>query len=291
MPTTPDRSYRLRRPLTTAWREPEVLQLGCDTDGVILDGVPAGIAEVVAALHQPRTLAELTRLVSGLPEPWLAWFLDWLDHTGRLELGERSATQVGVVGSGPLADAIAALLRRCAELDVLRLANLHPRPLARRAAGAPLTPVLDWNLVAAGWPRLLVVATDTVEPDRALTDALARAGHCHLVVRLAADRAVVGPLVEPGTTPCLRCLDLVRGAGDPAWPRVLSQLCRARHQPDPVLLTWATATTAGQVRARLAGAVPDLAGRTLEFGGPDHALTTREWQLNPDCGCAGMLAA
>ena len=49
----------------------------------------------------------------------------------------------------------------------------------------------------------------------------------------SADEAigVVGPLVIPGRTACLRCLDLTRADRDPAWPLILAQL--DGRQPDP----------------------------------------------------------
>ena len=46
----------------------------------------------------------------------------------------------------------------------------------------------------------------------------------HLAVVFDDDGARVGPLVEPGAGPCLRCLDLGRRDADPAWPAIAAQL-------------------------------------------------------------------
>ena len=58
-----------------------------------------------------------------------------------------------------------------------------------------------------------------------------RSGVAHLAVRAEEAIGVVGPLVRPGLTACLRCLDLTRAGLDPAWPLILAQL--AGRAPDP----------------------------------------------------------
>src|SRR5207302_826727 len=63
---------------------------------------------------------------------------------------------------------------------------------------------------------LTVLAVD--EPvDTDQRDALHARGGAHLAVRLGAVGGVVGPLVVPGHTSCLRCADLHRRDRDPAW--------------------------------------------------------------------------
>ena len=58
-------------------------------------------------------------------------------------------------------------------------------------------------------PDLVVLACDDpIDPDH--RDALHVHDQAHLVIRLAADHGVVGPLVVPGLTSCLRCADLHR---------------------------------------------------------------------------------
>ncbi|MGH3430342.1 MAG: hypothetical protein ACRDQZ_22700, partial [Mycobacteriales bacterium] len=46
----------------------------------------------------------------------------------------------------------------------------------------------------------------------------------HLPVLLRDGTVIVGPLVIPGRTTCLNCLDLHRGDRDPEWPVLASQL-------------------------------------------------------------------
>ena len=278
MPTPPPR-YRLTRPLPLTWRDEGVLQLGLD-EGVVLHGVPTALTQAIQALTEPRSLTELERLAPDLPRPWLSWLLAQLTASGLLTTQPTAPHRVGLLGDGRLADAKAAGLLKPGLADVLRTAHTRPRNRRRLPAALP-----HWSEMVEHLPGFVVVATDTQEPDRALTDALARTGRSQLIVRLETDRAVVGPLVMPGRSPCVRCHDLLRCHYDPAWPRLVAQLSRDRPPPDPVLLGWAAATAVVQIRCRLAGGAPDAIGRTLELGSADHVLRVREWRVHPGCGC------
>ena len=86
----------------------------------------------------------------------------------------------------------------------------------------------------------------------ALATALVRIHQPHLAVYAGEAIGVVGPLVQPGSTACLSCLDLTRAAKDPAWPLILAQLPEhAADLPacDPVLAASVAAQAAGQVLA------------------------------------------
>lgn len=288
IPAAPVR-YRLARPLAITWRCEGVLQLGLDGDGLVLEGVPAAAAHAVGALAEPRSLSELSRLVPDLPDDWLGWLVGRLTEARLVTTAQVSGDRLGLVGGGPLADATASLLKAAGLTELVRVSPGPARPRSPRGTSSVLTPALHWSQLGQDWPGLTIVATDTQEPDRSLTDALARAGQAHLVVRLEADRAVVGPLVVPGATPCVRCQDLLRCRCDAAWPMLVAQLCRDRAGPDRVLLAWAVATTVAQVRCHLAGGAADVVGRTLELG-TDNVLRTREWPVHPDCGCVLAVA-
>ncbi len=79
--------------------------------------------------------------------------------------------------------------------------------------------------------RLPDLAVLTGRPDQVLLAALMRDRVPHLVVD--ADEAIgaVGPLVLPGRSACVRCVDLSKAARDPAWPRILAQASGAGGGP------------------------------------------------------------
>jgi bacteriocin biosynthesis cyclodehydratase domain-containing protein len=103
---------------------------------------------------------------------------------------------------------------------------------------------------------------------------------------------VVGPLVLPGRSACLRCLDLARAERDPAWPLILAQLASPDSGAgagtcDAVLATAVAALATAQAltfvdTGRPAAAVSDA---TLELAVPDWQWRRRSWPPHPRCSC------
>jgi hypothetical protein len=108
----------------------------------------------------------------------------------------------------------------------------------------------------------------------------------------SADEAigVVGPLVLPGRSACLNCLDLTRTDRDPAWPLILAQLTGRRPDPlacDAPLAAAVAAQAAAQAlafidRAAASGAVTD---GTLELVLPGWQWRRRTWPRHTECSC------
>jgi hypothetical protein len=144
--------------------------------------------------------------------------------------------------------------------------------------------------------RLPVVRTDLVVLASGRDDVRDRArrhvleGTPHLLVEVRDATGVVGPLVLPGRTPCLRCLDLTRSDLDPAWPVLAHQLPAAgegEHGCDGPLALAVAAQAAMQVLAMADGTTtPSALGGTLEMALPDWRWRRRSWPLHADCGCA-----
>ncbi len=142
-------------------------------------------------------------------------------------------------------------------------------------------------------PDLTVLIADDVLDSRR-GDELVRQDVPHLAVVVSADRAVVGPLVLPGRTPCLRCLDLHRRDRDPGWPQVVAQLLSAQVRRTSGRAETASATAVAglaslQALVHLDGHVtPVSVGRTLELSLPDGLVERRAWRLHHACGCARL---
>jgi bacteriocin biosynthesis cyclodehydratase domain-containing protein len=135
----------------------------------------------------------------------------------------------------------------------------------------------------------LVVLADTHR--RELPAALVRRVVPHLAASAGEAIGVVGPLVLPGRTACLRCLDLARAERDPAWPLILAQLAsQAGADPlacDTVLATMVAAQAAAQALAFLdqGAEAAAVTNGTLELVLPDWQWRRRTWQPHPQCGC------
>jgi hypothetical protein len=138
----------------------------------------------------------------------------------------------------------------------------------------------------------VLVADDVVDSRRG--DELVRHDVPHIAVVTTPDRVVIGPLVLPGRTPCLRCLDLHRRDRDPAWPQIVAQLLSAQVRRGCGRAETASATAAAGLAALQAlvlldgHATPVSVGRTLELTLPDGLVERRAWRLHPSCGCARL---
>ena len=312
--TGADPGLRLAPHAVVLHRSPHELQIGVEPSVV----VPRTYERVVSALVDGAGAHKLglTAREVGLEPDALTDLLSALDDARLLRPSSPVATRaVRVVGAGTLAartaDALAA-----AGFGTLYLADLPSRVPpdgpdaarpARRGRSRPSGRPDRLELLAArlgaahpdlrvrrprhfaqpegGAVALTVVVADGPEPDRLVPDVLREQGAPHLLVRCAGDEAVVGPLVVPGATSCVRCADLGRRDADPRWPWLLEQLTRLRVEPVPTLLAWAAVTAAVQALAFVGGGRAETLDHTLELGSGEHALRLRAWPAHPECPC------
>ena len=162
-------------------------------------------------------------------------------------------------------------------------ARRHPLPARPSPEALPLP-------AAARLRPDLVVLADALVPCPQLTSALVADGLPHLAVRVREGTGLVGPLVLPGRTSCLRCADLHRTDRDPCWPTVAAQLADRTQNAD-LITTQATAALAvGQVLLALEAVSdtdvqPPTWNATLELDALTGTLEHRGWPPHPDCDC------
>jgi bacteriocin biosynthesis cyclodehydratase domain-containing protein len=293
----------LRLGLLATWRDRDTVQFGVDArravavtgmseaadvvrlldgsrdrDQVIADassgGVPAAVAErVLTVLAASGVLIDYPApLLRSLPAELRRGLLPVLavaslsrqdsDGGGRL-IARRTGTTVAVTGCGPVAAAVADLLTR---------SGLTAR---REKPGA------------AGRADLSVLVGHQ-QPEHVAE--LVRLRRPHLAVLASEAIGVVGPLVRPGSTACLRCLDLARAERDPAWPLVLAQVIGRDADPsgcDPILEA-AVAAQAAAVAVAVADRAPlalAAINGTLELVLPAWQWRRRSWRPHPGCTC------
>ncbi len=219
-------------------------------------------------------------------------------------LRRRLSTQVIVSGAGLLAVPIAGVLAasgighitpdltgvtRVAEANPggLLPSDAHrPRGIAAAEAIRRAAPEISVGPPRAGRATFAVLVGFTA-PAALTAFAHARRRMPHLAVTIRDATVVVGPLVRPGVTACLNCLDLHRRDRDPVWPVIAAQLSTGPETTEPLAATTALAATAyaaAQVLAHVDGATPATLGTTVEISGPDR-WTSRRWSPHPACGC------
>ncbi|WP_409332910.1 ThiF family adenylyltransferase [Trujillonella humicola] len=166
----------------------------------------------------------------------------------------------------------------------------RPRALAAADAVRRASPLADVRPPPEGTAPDLVVLTAPWAAADPLVAGLQRAGTVHLVATVRGETGVVGPLVVPGRSSCLRCADLHRRDADPAWPALAAQLTAGEVPAGGSTVTslLTALTAAQQVLAYLDGSgAPATLGATVELRVPDLVPARRRWPAHAQCGCLG----
>lgn len=265
---------------------------------------PDGIVQVG---WDPRR-AMLVRPPDGLSAAALADLLRAMQSGIAVQDLQALAVNRGAVDSAAVADLVASLVRA----GIVTTTPQHVRSASIRIHGrGPLSDLLagalrcsgarvrNSNLSHAGVnPRNtdLVVLADSLIADPRVLRGLHDAGVPHLPVRVRDGTGLVGPLVIPGRTSCLRCADLHRSDKDAAWPALAAQLRDAVGNADRATLLATAALALNQVD-RVIRAVresegpdrvtepPPTLNTTLEFDVNTGATLSRRWSRHPRCAC------
>jgi hypothetical protein len=199
---------------------------------------------------------------------------------GRVLLVDDEKVQVRDVG--PVGHRLVDVSRTRSAALSDRLAPVPPLPPARSRRTGGQGPA------AAPAPDL-VVLTDTLPLRDRLrrSDELGHADVAHLVLEVADGVGRVGPLVLPGRSACLRCLDQARADRDPQWPLLLAQLVDAPVEvPSVLLAAQLAATGAAEVCTWLDDRTATTLGAQLVVEPPAHQPQRRPLPRHPGCGCA-----
>ena len=218
---------------------------------------------------------------------------------------QRRAARVVVEGAGRVGAPLAALLAVAGVGAIDVVDDGLTRPQDCGVGGLALSAVGRRRGEAAR-ELVMAVAPSVVTAPGALPDLVVLAPAAgmpvldpprhlpHLLAEVREGTGVVGPLVRPGESACLHCLDLARTDRDPGWPALAAQLslpASAVAPCDAALALAVTAQAAQQVLALLdGGADPAAVGGTLELALPDWRWRRRSWQVHPGCGCAWRAA-
>lgn len=259
-----------RRPLV--WRSPRSLQIGVDPRLAVLNDVTDGDARLIDALTAGITRAGLGTLASqaGVPPRRVDEVLRTV--TAALErepspgcepTGALRRPPLAVVGRGAAAARVAGVLGEAG----------HPvafgASIARVAGRRPGAAVLVSSHVA-----------DPLEHQRWL-----RRDITHLPVIFGDVAVTIGPLVVPGESACLACLERQRTTADPAWPSVAAQLWGRTSAVETV-----TAATEAALEVMRLLRSDGAAGFAVRLDTETGERIERVWRPSEQCGCRGLTA-
>ena len=268
-------------------------------DAGVLDDFPMGLHACLPDLVRARLAPELATAALAYAD----------GDGGARTLARRRAAFVRVHGAGRTGACLASFLAAsgvghvaCADPEPAEPADLTPAGLIEADLGEPRQDgaaravrraAPDTRTRDDGTVPDLVILTRPTLPD--LTDGLLRDRVPHLAVSAGEAIGVIGPLVRPGRSACLRCVDLRKADADPQWPKIVAQATFARVQPqacDTVLAAMAAALACAQALALIDRplAVPVSSGPvtvngTLEVVLPDWQWRRRTWPPHPACPC------
>jgi hypothetical protein len=239
------------------WRSPTSLQIGVAAPRAVLANVSTADERMISAL------------VEGISESGLG--------------------MLGRAAGASDAD-VAALLRR------VRPALTEPTLPSRRvlvSGAGPTAATIAQAIAARGHslvterPDFVVITAHYVVPPE-LHGSWLRRDVPHLAVVVLDSGVEVGPIIEPGTGPCLYCGLGDATEADPAWPAMAAQLHGVRSAAD-------TPTTAGEVAALVSRLVahrldggPTARFETLTLDLDSGVVSSRVRLRRDDCGCAGL---
>ncbi len=272
-------------PATPVLSRPDgTVQVGWDPRRAVIVHPPPGLsasvlADLLRALQGSATVPELLALGIGADSEVVTSLLGHLVDNGLVTTSPKvapvsRAATVRVHGQGPLADLLTSALR-CSGARISHTTRTHVS-----------TARAD-----------LVVLTDYLVADPRVVRDLHDAGVAHLTVRIRDGAGLVGPLVIPGATSCLRCADLHRSDRDPAWPVIATQLCRTVGSADRATILATAALALREIHHVLralpghdergpgSAGPPATLDSTLEFDVGASSVVTRRWSRHPQCSC------
>ncbi|MFE5645322.1 hypothetical protein [Rhodococcus sp. NPDC056516] len=255
------------------------LQLGWTPGRAVLLTLPVGVdaravKSILRTMDGSRSRATILWEASkrGISTSVTEELLEQLADSGFVHTAGTSAASVRIHGVGPLSDAV----DRALVTDGIS---------TRRSRGYRNTDVVrTWN------EQLVVLADDVVTDPRLVSD-LVRCGLPHLSVRIRDGNGVVGPLVLPGQSSCLRCADIIRSELDPHWLHLSAQLLGSAGHAESAMIHASVALALAEIDAALG--VVDRHGATsaaslsstLEIALRPYRITTRRWPRQISCSC------
>lgn len=238
-------------------------------------GVRSGLVDDASAM--PESLREVPVQLRDLiaPDVIAARHLHGGTAQAREVIDRRRRAEVSLQGTGQVAETVALVLTCAGVGSVVQDRATHSSSKRHRR-----------GIVQ----RACHVLCDTAHPDAASDPEAMALDIPHLAVAVAGTRAVIGPLVIPGRTSCLRCRELHLADADDSWPRAAVQWATRRPGPAAAGLAhlagaWAALQALAVIDAGPRDvAVPVMDG-ALIVGLPDAGVRREPRPPHPLCGC------
>jgi bacteriocin biosynthesis cyclodehydratase domain-containing protein len=252
---------RLDPAVPLVWRDPFSLQFGVDPARVVLRDMSSADERVIAALQAGVTPAGLQMVAkaAGVSARALEKLMESLTDLLVAPVEPSATRRVAVLGAGPTARLVAHAL---GELSIGVNSDETACDLGVAIGHYVLDPREYGMWLRRDLPHLPIIFGDGC--------------------------VNVGPLVEPGITACLYCLEHHRRDADSSWSAIASQLWGKTSAAETPLTAREVAAIATRIILRRleTGAALGIASATsIRLDVATGATTRREWMPHPECGC------
>lgn len=285
---------RLDPRVPLVWRDPFSLQFGVEPARVVLRDVTSSQERLVAALAVGISPSGLRMVGASLGatasevDALVGKLAPVLDPAGRPRPGPTTTAPttapttaadggrlVEIVGSGPTVDLIGATLA---------------------TSGHRVT--VNAQVATAGATPDLAIAVGHYVFDPTIYSHWLRRDIPHLPIVFADGTVTVGPLVEPGASACLNCVEFYRRDADARWSTLASQLWGRRSAAEvPLAVAEASALAARIADRRIRTGIESMP--TAAYGTSESTssfrievdsgrVTRAEWLPHPDCACCAI---
>ncbi len=211
---------------------------------------------------------------------------------------------VWINGVGPVAGQLSIFLAQAQigrlKIDLLNSFQFKDLPIwIRRTGGDPVGIFVDELERASSRIQLnqpkglanpdLAILTDDPFRDPASTDSFMNRQIPHLFVDVLASHAVVGPLVLPGISACLNCIEQKFLMSDQAWPSMREILGPKTHiEIDNLLMTLSASFAANIIVGLITSKNFErsaLINSQWRFSLPGPSLEVVRFEPDPTCHC------
>jgi bacteriocin biosynthesis cyclodehydratase domain-containing protein len=265
---------RLDSRFATVWRDPFSLQLGVDPARLVLREVTDAEERMISALASgvSRSGLDMIATSAGAGPSEVSGLLRRLKPLLVDDADEVAPAGVSIVGTGPTVDRLAG---------GLTLAGIRVSVERTVRDG-------DCDLGIA-------VGHYVLDPDT--YGFWLRRDRPHLAVVFGDEAVTMGPIVEPGRTACLYCLEYYRRDADASWSAIASQLWGRRASSETPLVSAEVSARVERMVLRRLGrrqnqrepdarpSAPAGLARSFRLSVGSGEVTRRDWLPHPDCGC------
>ena len=246
-------------------------------------GLSRDVAEALAQLDGSRTTAGVSLGLSPTDRDAFEKTCAQLTSMG-LWADRQRAGRVAVLGNGPLGQQLVEALRpHVAHIATDTYGSWLSARRRLKGPGGVLRPLTHWSELSGHDVDLVLVASATVEPDRAMLDHLVRTGLPHLLLRAHHDVATVGPFVDGNVGSCVRCHDLMLTDADQLWPDTVGSLSRCDARPESAVLRWAIDVATPRVWWFIDRNASDLHSTTLQLSLAHPGVERVRWPVHAEC--------